>query len=187
MKTIFIPSLKHCNHQYVRWRQHLLKGHQQINLYNVCKMLILSISACLFINVFVAAIPSSTWYPSIINNHDGLLERRHQWGGGSILERRRNSNNIQSELLYRRGGSDGIDIDIRQYTDSLQTNNNTVMTNNTTSSSTSSSIVSSLTGGTPLLYSVCSIQGQRPHMEDEYFVEDTSSFAAVFDGHGGGR
>lgn len=150
----------------------------------MCKMLILSISACLFINnVFVAAIPSSTWYPSIINHHDGLLERRHQWGGGSILERRRNSNNIQSELLYRRGGS-GIDIDIRQYTDSLQTNNNTV-TNNTTS--TSSSIVSSLTGGPPLLYSVCSIQGQRPHMEDEYFVEDTSSFAAVFDGHGGGR
>jgi len=147
-------------------------------------MLILSISGCLFINVFVAATPSSTWYPSIINHHDGLLERRHQWGGGSILERRRNSNNIQNELLYRRGGSDGIDIDIRQYTDSLQTNNSTMINN--TSSSTSS-IVSSLTSGPPLLYSACSIQGQRPHMEDEYFVEDTSSFAAVFDGHGGGR
>jgi len=147
-------------------------------------MLILSISGCLFINVFVAATPSSTWYPSIINH--GLLERRHQWGGGSILERRRNSNNIQNELLYRRGGSNGIDIDTRQYTDS-QTNNNTVITDNTTSSSSTSSIVSSLTSGTPLLYSACSIQGQRPHMEDEYFVEDTSSFAAVFDGHGGGR
>ena len=153
----------------------------------MCKLAILLISACAFINVFVAAIPSSTWYPSIINKyHDGLLERRHQWGGGSILQLRRNSNNIQNELLHRRGGSDGIDIDVStQYTDS-QTSNSTV-TNNTTSSSTSSSIVSSLTSGTPLLYSACSIQGQRHHMEDEYFVEDTSSFAAVFDGHGGGR
>ena len=148
------------------------------------KLVILLIPACAFLAATViTAIPSSTWYPSY---NDGLLERRHQWGGGSILERRRNSNNIQNELLYRRGGSDGIDIDVStQYTDS-QTNNNTVTNNNTTSSSTSS-IVSSLTGGPPLLYSVCSIQGQRPHMEDEYFVEDTSSFAAVFDGHGGGR
>ena len=153
----------------------------------MCKLVILSISAPIFLEAAVATILSSTWYPSIINYNDGLLERRHQWGGGSILERRRNSNNIQNELLYRRGGSDGIDIDVStQYTDS-QTSNSTVTNNTTSSSTTSSSIVSSLTSGTPLLYSACSIQGQRPHMEDEYFVEDTSSFAAVFDGHGGGR
>ena len=50
-----------------------------------------------------------------------------------------------------------------------------------------SSILSSLTGGSPLLYSKCSVQGERKYMEDEYFVEPGGAFAAVFDGHGGAR
>lgn len=33
--------------------------------------------------------------------------------------------------------------------------------------------------------SVCSIQGFRSHMEDDYFVSLDGDFAAVFDGHGG--
>lgn len=34
-------------------------------------------------------------------------------------------------------------------------------------------------------YSVCSLTGERPYMEDEYYVSGEGSFAAVFDGHGG--
>jgi hypothetical protein len=34
-------------------------------------------------------------------------------------------------------------------------------------------------------YSTCSVQGERPYMEDEYFVSSEGTFAAVFDGHGG--
>ena len=37
----------------------------------------------------------------------------------------------------------------------------------------------------PLLYSVCSVRGERQYMEDEFFVGDEGRFAAVFDGHGG--
>ena len=34
--------------------------------------------------------------------------------------------------------------------------------------------------------SICSVQGGRSYMEDEFFVSRTKDFAAVFDGHGGG-
>ena len=44
---------------------------------------------------------------------------------------------------------------------------------------------SSLAGGRPLSYSTCSVQGERPYMEDEYLVEHEGRFAAVYDGHGG--
>lgn len=37
----------------------------------------------------------------------------------------------------------------------------------------------------PLLYSVCSVRGERQYMEDEFFVSEEGKFAAVFDGHGG--
>ena len=33
--------------------------------------------------------------------------------------------------------------------------------------------------------SICSVQGGRSYMEDEFFVSRTKDFAAVFDGHGG--
>lgn len=33
--------------------------------------------------------------------------------------------------------------------------------------------------------SVCSVQGGRSYMEDEYFVNQAGNFGAVFDGHGG--
>ncbi|KAL7552755.1 hypothetical protein ACHAWF_015993 [Thalassiosira exigua] len=55
---------------------------------------------------------------------------------------------------------------------------------NGTNSNTSSSVLFSLSGSEPLLYSTCSVQGERQYMEDEHFVEQ-GRFAAVFDGHGG--
>ena len=64
--------------------------------------------------------------------------------------------------------------------------------NGTTAQGTSSREPSdSSTEGTPTRYplsypvSVCSIQGIRTHMEDEFFVSMDGDFAAVFDGHGG--
>lgn len=33
--------------------------------------------------------------------------------------------------------------------------------------------------------SVCSIQGKREYMEDEYYISDDSLFVGVYDGHGG--
>ncbi|KAL7490150.1 hypothetical protein ACHAW6_015898 [Cyclotella cf. meneghiniana] len=39
---------------------------------------------------------------------------------------------------------------------------------------------------TNLMYSVWSVPGERQYMEDEYYVSGDGSFAAVFDGHGGG-
>lgn len=39
---------------------------------------------------------------------------------------------------------------------------------------------------TNLMYSVWSVPGARQYMEDEYYVSGDGSFAAVFDGHGGG-
>jgi serine/threonine protein phosphatase PrpC len=36
------------------------------------------------------------------------------------------------------------------------------------------------------MYSVWSVPGERQYMEDEYYVSGDGSFAAVFDGHGGG-
>lgn len=45
--------------------------------------------------------------------------------------------------------------------------------------------VTNTTEEQPLLYSVCSVRGERQYMEDEFFVGDEGRFAAVFDGHGG--
>lgn len=45
--------------------------------------------------------------------------------------------------------------------------------------------VTNTTEDQPLLYSVCSVRGERQYMEDEFFVGDEGRFAAVFDGHGG--
>ena len=45
--------------------------------------------------------------------------------------------------------------------------------------------VTNTTEEQPLLYSVCSVRGERQYMEDEYFVGDEGRFSAVFDGHGG--
>lgn len=100
---------------------------------------------------------SSTW--SMVH-HDG--RRRHQWRGRAGRSRQA----IRS--LYRRGGSNGTYFEEQQ-------SNGTI---------NSTSLLSSLTAGQPLLYSTCSVQGERQYMEDEFFVEQ-GRFAAVFDGHGG--
>eukprot|EP00584_Thalassiosira_punctigera_P024713 CAMPEP_0172554438 /NCGR_PEP_ID=MMETSP1067-20121228/54538_1 /TAXON_ID=265564 ORGANISM="Thalassiosira punctigera, Strain Tpunct2005C2" /NCGR_SAMPLE_ID=MMETSP1067 /ASSEMBLY_ACC=CAM_ASM_000444 /LENGTH=383 /DNA_ID=CAMNT_0013342807 /DNA_START=13 /DNA_END=1164 /DNA_ORIENTATION=+ len=76
--------------------------------------------------------------------------------------------------LYRRGGSNGTDAG--NYLSASEDRTNGTNT-------TATSILSSLAGH-PLLYSACSVQGERQYMEDEYFVE-RGRFAAVYDGHGG--
>jgi len=128
-------------------------------------------------------IPSSTWR---LQHDDGLqLQKRPQWGGGGRI----------IDGLYRRGGSSngpgGVGLSTyydegeqTNYNNSNNDNNNDTSTNTTTSTS---AVLSSLAGGQPLLYSTCSVQGERQYMEDEYFVEQEGRFAAVFDGHGGAR
>ena len=124
-------------------------------------------------------IPSSTWRIQ----DDGLhLLKRPQWGGGGRI----------IDGLYRRGGSSngpgGVGLST-YYDEGEQTNYNNSNNNNDTSTNataSTSSVLSSLAGGQPLLYSTCSVQGERQYMEDEYFVQE-GRFAAVFDGHGGAR
>eukprot|EP00571_Detonula_confervacea_P001428 CAMPEP_0172323268 /NCGR_PEP_ID=MMETSP1058-20130122/48289_1 /TAXON_ID=83371 /ORGANISM="Detonula confervacea, Strain CCMP 353" /LENGTH=398 /DNA_ID=CAMNT_0013039225 /DNA_START=173 /DNA_END=1369 /DNA_ORIENTATION=+ len=111
--------------------------------------------------------PSSTW--STIH-HGQQLHRRQQWGGHTDRIR-----HVMRNGLYRRGGSNGTGIgNLSTYYEEQINGTN----------ATATSILSSLTGGQPLLYSTCSVQGERQYMEDEYFVEQ-GRFAAVFDGHGG--
>ena len=126
-------------------------------------------------------IPSSTWR---IQHDDGLQLKRPQWGGGGRI----------IDGLYRRGGSSNGPggVGLSTYYDEVeQTNYNNSNNNNDTSSTitttSTSSVLSSLAGGQPLLYSTCSVQGERQYMEDEYFVAQEGRFAAVFDGHGGAR
>ena len=90
------------------------------------------------------------------------------WSSSHHRDRRRG-------YLYRRGGSSS-DGNLGIYEEETQ--------NNGTNSTAASSVLSSLTGGQPLLYSICSVTGERPYQEDEYFVE-RGRFAALFDGHGG--
>ena len=88
---------------------------------------------------------------------------------------RSRSSHIIKRGLYRRGGSNGTGIGNLSASHEEQING---------TNATSTSVLSSLTGGHPLLYSTCSVQGERQYMEDEYFVEQ-GRFAAVYDGHGG--
>ena len=52
-------------------------------------------------------------------------------------------------------------------------------------SSTSSKVPQATVVAASYPTSVCSVQGYRSYMEDEYFVSLDGDFAAVFDGHGG--
>ena len=113
--------------------------------------------------------PSSTWS---INHDVSQLQVRQHWGGrvdGSAID-------AMKRGLYRRGGSNGTGIG--KFSTALYDE----QTNGT--NTTVNSVLSSLAGGQPLLYSSCSVQGERQYMEDEYFVAQ-GRFAAVFDGHGG--
>ncbi len=104
-----------------------------------------------------------------------ILHRRQQrWGISS------NQISAIRRSFYQRGGSNETveaddSGDLSTYLD--------VHINNTNATST---VLSSLTAGQPIVYSTCSVQGERQYMEDEYFVEQ-GRFAAVFDGHGGAR
>ena len=130
-------------------------------------------------------IPSSTWRIQDDGLHllkHGQELKRPQWGGGGRI----------IDGLYRRGGSSNGPggVGLSTYYDEVeQTNYNNISNNNndtsTNTTTSTSSVLSSLAGGQPLLYSTCSVQGERQYMEDEYFVE--GRFAAVFDGHGGAR
>lgn len=119
--------------------------------------------------------PSSTW-----SIHRDVV------GSGRIVRR---------SLLYRRGGSEGSDnvttAGLEKSSTSRDDDDDEERVNGTNSTATTTTTTtlvpsSSLTGGRPLSYSSCSVQGERQYMEDEHFVERGSRrFAAVFDGHGG--
>mmetsp|Transcript_43851 Transcript_43851/g.74858 ORF Transcript_43851/g.74858 Transcript_43851/m.74858 type:complete len:372 (-) Transcript_43851:208-1323(-) len=107
---------------------------------------------------FVASFAVVKSWSKILHDHDARSR---------ILEVKRG--------LYRRGGSDGSGVGNLSVFHGEQING---------TNATATSVLSSIAGGHPLLYSTCSVQGERQYMEDEYFVEQ-GRFAAVFDGHGG--
>lgn len=79
------------------------------------------------------------------------------------------------------GTKDDLSKVLQDATSSTGNNGNYGKKDVTTSSSTSSI----LSHKNPIIYSSCSIRGNRPYMEDEYFISEEGQFAAVFDGHGG--
>jgi len=115
--------------------------------------------------------PSSTTWSTIFHDRSSRIFRKFRRG----LHRRGGSNdNNNNETADDETGIGNYYLNASEEVDE-----NDCTKNNTTAPSVLSSLA-----GHPLLYSTCSIQGERQYMEDEYFVEQ-GRFAAVYDGHGG--
>eukprot|EP00529_Nitzschia_sp_RCC80_P024050 CAMPEP_0113515094 /NCGR_PEP_ID=MMETSP0014_2-20120614/40757_1 /TAXON_ID=2857 /ORGANISM="Nitzschia sp." /LENGTH=450 /DNA_ID=CAMNT_0000411631 /DNA_START=248 /DNA_END=1600 /DNA_ORIENTATION=+ /assembly_acc=CAM_ASM_000159 len=130
----------------------------------------------------------------------GMLHDNHSWpcvGDTSMYQQLHQHRNLHHDHRqfysfwpWRGGSSEGTDdyVDDDGFTESPQVSSfllGSASRKEDKNSSQGSSPSSSSPSSSSCPVSVCTAQGHRSYMEDEYFVSNDGDFAACFDGHGG--